>query len=681
MITLPLKKSEPAKLSEHIAPVLAQVYPVGEFRSELEAIDKLRVSALGVAANAAGRDLLFRYFVQLELLSLHVPTSPFRTEFAWHDLYSRDTQRQSSLAFEKAAVLYNLAAVLGGLGAEACAAQDYKSAYHDFCCAAGVLDFISTSFLHAASIDVQPATVAVLSKLMLAQAQHCFFLKAAFPAQITSKPNRALLAKLGAAACSLYGDAESGLQKLYDEEHWGDRGAFKQLEDTVKELRAQTYHCQAKHHEEKHEYGAAIACLQEARRLASDRRDAEETSAQIKVLEKDNDLIYHERVPATVPVIGETVTAKPLPISAVYATQEEASKVAGRDLFERVVPIKVHEKASLYTEMTTQFVRDQQEKADIANLELASALEYMDLPASISRLRASTADLTQVPPEVLEYSAEVRRSPLTEQSFQFDDQRRKILAFAQANKDPTGPPSTVRENLVLAGKTDQELLAMFRGASADFDRLRNLDGLVQSYKDCVKPDISLLDLDSSTADLDGELDKVSALVAKLQKIRAERQSTLTDLRDKVRNDDITQAIVAHQDAADVASAVFEPELRKFDPLVRRLDATVRLQKSVLNEAVAAWKALLASPAAKKRQEEQRSAQEAFDKLTSQLSNAFYTFEAAREGAANAAAFYASLEKQALGVSAPQRPPKIPPKRADGLSGYDTPSAYNPSMYG
>lgn len=672
MISLQLKKSTSVKLSDHIAPYLAQIYSPQEFKSELNTLDKLRDSALGVSANASGRDVLFRYFAQLELLSLHVPTSPLKIEFEWRDLYSKKSQKQSSLAFEKACVLFNLGACLSVLASEACQSHDYKTAYHDYCCAAGVFNLISTSFLHPASVDIQPATVSVLSKLMLAQAQHCFFLKAAFP-QTSIKANMGLLAKLGMAACSLYEEAIQGLTKLYDEERWGDKQFVPEIEVILQELRAQTYHCSARYFETQHKYGDAIALLHESRRLTTEKRDADEIQHQIKKLEKDNDLIYHERVPSTLPVIPETVSAKALPLSSIYP-QEEASNVLGRDIFEKVVPLKVHEKASLYSEMAAQFLRDQQEKTDIANLELESALEYMDLPASIARLRVRAEELGEVPSEVLEYSATVRRSaPLNEADFQFDEQRRRILAMAN---------SDVKEKLVAAGRTDKDLLAMYHKLVPEIDGLKSLDKLVASYRAATRPSLNLLDLDDT--DLDAELGKVGALVAKLNKIKTERQSTLADLRQKVHDDDLIQTIVANQNCEDIVTQVFEPQLRKFDPLVLRLDATARLQKSVLNECVASWKSLLDTPAAKRRQEEQLAAQEAIDRLTSDLTQTFRTFEAASSGIQDAKRFYDNLERQALNPSAPVVParPPVPPKpaRPDGLSGYETPSAYNPSMY-
>ena len=214
--------------------------------------------------------------------------------------------------------------------------------------------------------------------------------------------------------------------------------------------------------------------------------------------------------------------------------------------------------------------------------------------------------------------------------------------------------------------------------------------------------MSILDLDAeSTPDnLDNELDKVSNLVVKLKKIMAERKSSLTELRKGILEDDITQSLVAHQnvDKNEIVETVLKPEMKKFDNHVRRIEATIRLQSAVLNDVAEAWKQVLESKSAKRRMNSQESETHRIAAATERLKLAYSSYLQIIEGSNKAKQFYDNLERNALGSASSdsaaqprlgndfqQNPPPIPrkpslPPKENGLSGYTTPSTYDPSMY-
>lgn len=103
---------------------------------------------------------------------------------------------------------------------------------------------------------------------------------------------------------------------------------------------------------------------------------------------KDNDMIYHEAVPSegSLPPLEKLNATKPLPISELY-TQSEMQKVIGPDTFQRLIPLSVHESSSLYSEEKAKLVRAEAEKCETANQELASALEFMNLPAGLDKFK------------------------------------------------------------------------------------------------------------------------------------------------------------------------------------------------------------------------------------------------------------------------------------------------------
>ncbi|PWN42847.1 BRO1-domain-containing protein [Ceraceosorus guamensis] len=132
---------------------------------------------------------------------------------------------------------------------------------------------------------------------------------------------------------------------------------------------------------------------------------------------KDNDLIYHDILPpeSTLPNIDTLTAATPISIQDIYSSPEVqkligvpvagdggtasrggASGLASNDLFSRLVPLGVHEAASLYSEEKAQVARGEAERVDLADGELAAALEYMGLPSALLKFRgAGPAGLSQ----------------------------------------------------------------------------------------------------------------------------------------------------------------------------------------------------------------------------------------------------------------------------------------------
>ncbi len=104
---------------------------------------------------------------------------------------------------------------------------------------------------------------------------------------------------------------------------------------------------------------------------------------------KDNDIIYHEVVPqeSVIPPIDKLNAVKPMPIQDLYGSNE-MQKVIGQDIFQRLIPLSVHESASLYSEEKAKMIRGETERCDLTNGELEAALEYMKLPGALVKFKA-----------------------------------------------------------------------------------------------------------------------------------------------------------------------------------------------------------------------------------------------------------------------------------------------------
>src|SRR6201985_618957 len=117
MISCPLKQTNEI---DWIAPLKSYIRDTygddpERYSEECAMLNRLRQDMRGAGKDsAAGRDLLYRYYGQLELLDLRFPIDEahIKISFQWFDAFTRAATSQYSLAFEKASVIFNIAAVL-----------------------------------------------------------------------------------------------------------------------------------------------------------------------------------------------------------------------------------------------------------------------------------------------------------------------------------------------------------------------------------------------------------------------------------------------------------------------------------------------------------------------------------------------------------------------------------------
>jgi len=146
-----------------------------------------------------GRDLLYKYFGQLELLELRF--SEIRVNFSWHDAFTNKVTMQTSIAYEKASILFQIAATHSAIAASQNRSdpEGLKLAFHYFRTCAGMLTYINENFLHAPSTDLSREVIRFLVGLILAQATEVFLEKC-----IQEKKANTLVAKIASQAASMY---------------------------------------------------------------------------------------------------------------------------------------------------------------------------------------------------------------------------------------------------------------------------------------------------------------------------------------------------------------------------------------------------------------------------------------------------------------------------------------------
>ncbi|OTB15659.1 hypothetical protein K445DRAFT_60824 [Daldinia sp. EC12] len=419
MISVPLKATNEIDWITPLKTYIRDTYgdDPERYAEECATLNRLRQDMRGAGKDStSGRDLLYRYYGQLELLDLRFPVDEqhIKISFTWFDAFTHKSTSQYSLAFEKASIIFNIAAVLSCHAANQTRSEEagLKTAYHSFQASAGMFTYINENFLHAPSSDLSRDTVKTLIQIMLAQAQEIFLEK-----QVADQKKVGLLAKLSSQAAYLYQQALEGVQenvnKAIFEKVWL---LFTQIKASLMSSNSQYY--QALADEDANSYGVAVARLtaaeiqaKEANRMANSfpstmppssnlsadtgillaeitKRNLTTIQEKLKELIKDNDYIYHQTVPAEASLIPvpKLPAAKPIPVNELYSGQD-IQRITGPDLFAKIVPFTVTESASLYDEEKAKLVRAEAERVDLANSELTTSLDYLKLPSSLKVLK------------------------------------------------------------------------------------------------------------------------------------------------------------------------------------------------------------------------------------------------------------------------------------------------------
>ncbi|KAI6364503.1 bck1-like resistance to osmotic shock [Pyricularia grisea] len=536
MLSVPLKATSEIDWVAPLKHYIQNTYgdDAERYAEECATLNRLRQDMRGAGKDStAGRDLLYRYYGQLELLDLRFPVDEqhIKISFTWFDAFTHKSTSQHSLAFEKASIIFNISAVLSCHAAHQARSEEsgLKTAYHSFQASAGMFTYINENFLHAPSSDLSRDTVKALISIMLGQAQEVFLEK-----QITDQKKVGLLAKLASQAYSLYSQATEGVQenvnKAIFEKVWL---TFIQIKSALMNAMAQYY--QALADDDANSHGVAVARLQVAEsaakaacrlaggfpstvppnsNLGSDtgpllseiaNRQLSTIQDKLKELAKDNDYIYHQTVPAeaSLAAVPKLPAAKPIPVSELYAGQD-IQRITGPDLFAKIVPFAVTESASLYDEEKAKLVRAETERVDLANSEMAASLDYLKLPGALEVLKGGfdqdvspdedfrtwcvdVADHEDPEAifEALSRDKEHIKGILDRSSKQLDMEAHvceKMRSKYQADwtQQPssrltttlTGDIRNYREALEEAAKSDAQLMAKLRQNSADIEAMR-----------------------------------------------------------------------------------------------------------------------------------------------------------------------------------------------------------------
>lgn len=318
--------------------------------------------------------------------------------------------------------------------------------------------------------------------------------------------------------------------------------------------------------------------------------------------QRENDLIYNAVLPSpeALPPIEKTMVATPIPIHDVY-NNPDVQKTIGQDFFIKLIPLSVHESASVYSEEKAKLVRGEVEKAESADVEAKSSLESLGIKEGLRRFKAiAEGELTkeeELPISVRRWKEDIQ---LVEEREGVDGILRQLVKLkqvAQADLDNTQrdldiesrdcemmrvkyeqwsqPPSSsvtksIRQDLKAhyqaleaAAQSDGQVHNLWNSVRGDIQILlsdqieeifRNVaNGNAGSAAAAASVQQSLLDLDIGEGEgaeeeevrerkkVKGFVEDIEERLDRIGKISKERGEVLRDLKDKVtRNDSIAE---------------------------------------------------------------------------------------------------------------------------------------------
>uniref|UniRef100_A0A914GYL8 BRO1 domain-containing protein n=1 Tax=Globodera rostochiensis TaxID=31243 RepID=A0A914GYL8_GLORO len=349
-------------------------------------------------------DVITRYYDQLCAMEAKLPITPTQNpvSFKWKDafdkgslFFSRASLTLNDSSFERACVLFNCGALMSTIASnqQTHTDEELKTMARLFQQSAGVFSRLKDTVLalvqqEPTTSDLLPDTLTALVAMMVAQAQEAIYIKAE-----KDKIKPASLLKIAAQCADFYQDAQKlmnreAVKRIWDKE-WTQSVAGKGL---VFASLAQ-FHA-AETSLEEHKYGEQ-AYLPNA--------FLEESALVKKELERatrDNDFIYHERVPdfKTLPLLPKAPLAKPnvtFPLSTRF-----------KDLFESLVPVSVQNALSTF----------EARRSEVINIDVGRMREYtqlMNACLASMNLPAALDDVTkqeQCPESIREKSAKVKNN-------------------------------------------------------------------------------------------------------------------------------------------------------------------------------------------------------------------------------------------------------------------------------
>ncbi|KAG0476298.1 hypothetical protein HPP92_013139 [Vanilla planifolia] len=567
------------------------------------------------------RDLLMSYFRALALIEPRFPISPDRSHvntvtFIWYDAFKPSKKASlQSIHLEKSAVLFNIGAVQSqiALSADRASPAGLKLACNAFQAAAGSFAMLREAVapklatVGGGTVDLSVECAGVLERLMLAQAQECFFEKV-----IADAKPPGLCSKVARQVGLFYEEAYAGLNTAPLNQHF-ERTWVSHVQLKAAQFYAEAcYRCSLELHD-KEEIADEIARLKiginalidakkSAKGVAAPLLDAvsrleSHMNQNLERAIKENDRVYLMRVPqaASLTTLPAASLVKSMPMADVLDASKER-------LFSNIVPDNSTKSLSRYTEMVDDIIRTQAEKLQQESEITRVKLKDMELPDSILALEGSFSLPMDLKEDV--EAVQISGGPLglEDELQQLRDLRRvnqellvqtEELLQKEANEDTqfrtqfgtrwTRPQSsTLTKNLLdrlnrFAANLKQAAESDARIERAIRDNFSLLEILNHKPIEAALPSLArpIMSLDSNE---DAVVGALKQSLRQLENLGAQRAGLEDMLKEMKRKDDILPKLLAISGSHD---DLFKKEIAKYDSICGEITQNIEAQKQLL----------------------------------------------------------------------------------------------------
>ncbi|XP_046859006.1 tyrosine-protein phosphatase non-receptor type 23-like [Xenia sp. Carnegie-2017] len=614
MLKLELKESSITSFAPTLKQYIKDFYHEdGEtYTQECTQLEQLRTAVIKPTYDNSGCNLLRRYYGQIHLLKTRFPMchgSPACVEFTWTDLYTDDPVSMSDISFEQTSILFNLGALHSLLGSreDRISEEGMKVACTHYQSAAGVFTYLMENFTTDQYSDTAKDLLSLYINVMLGQAQECLLEKS----MLDNRKN-SLVARIAMQVQNYYTEAIACLASSFGEilppkvhKLWS-----KLLQIKCSYLNALAYMYMSNASDEQSKYGEKVAFLKiAAQRISEAKKLLKNQSKQMQDVvqfitdvitqklegaKRDNDFIYHEAEPAStaLPEIKGASLVKPIPFQPYDPS-------TGKDIFEKLIPMKAHESSSLYSEEKANLLRRYGSIVSEKDKELSSWLASMHIDDLMSPEESDSlpddlkkkCEVLQANPGDIKKSMEMLtklKGKSTEFGKVLEDTRQEILDVQNERKglienekvkigddklkECLDEVNGYYQRHMDATKTNEEL-----GKAFEANR-RNLELMIGPEEALlgILPTHNILD-----SPIEGDtVQRIRDLLGKIDKMKTQRVQFMEKLREEVNKDDITH-LIATKEGEDLQS-LFKEELKKHDESCDLLKRNLDAQEKIMN---------------------------------------------------------------------------------------------------
>jgi len=403
LVSVPLKKTSEVDLVKPLKTLISSTYSTADqpvdHSDAVSEIQRLRLAATkNPDRSESSLEALQRYYDQLVALEQKIPANEVQVAFKWKDAFDkgsifggRISLTVASLGYEKACILFNI----GALSTQIAEAQNMDSeeglqrANKKLQSAAGIFahlkDGVVAAIEQEPTPDLEAETLHVLTNLCLAQAQEMVVQKA-----IKDNMKDNIIAKLAGHADDLFAEVMKLMQKesvraLWDKEWLALVSGKQALYNGLSQFH-QSKVCNAAK-----SVGEEISRLQYAQELfsacvARSGRPAmgncsdwsKRVERALTDAKKDNDFIYHERIPdvKSLATIGRAAVVKPAALPEKFMPGE-------KELFEALMPVHIHQAMAAYEVRKQELVGKEMHRLKESTNTMNEILSSMNLPAGL----------------------------------------------------------------------------------------------------------------------------------------------------------------------------------------------------------------------------------------------------------------------------------------------------------